>query len=361
MLQTECEMLKEKDVDNNALDGVKVKTEPKDDVDPKAGNPKVRFISDTMSMRIPGTKATPCEFRVTMQYIESELAKRCTCAAQGSLARDNTDQGISTIYEKDGHLVCKEMPTRLRLNYWGTLTICPSDGLIKIATLFGTPVYVGSKYSSTSPWYVPAWGIKPHRALFALNARAKAAAKASAKAALEEGASAAAASVEDKGNNDDKNANEGKATNADEEVKQPACKKPRKSKGNEDKDKLTEKESEKAAEAPLEVKYQNIQLKLKELKGTVNPVFFKSLPDFVDIDIPYCVPSAWAVGKTDIRLTRPSIKGMLSKDSAREAQSVSEQKKDHSDKFHAAADKAVVEGGNDEIKAADKLCKHLRL
>lgn len=118
---------------------------PQGSIEKKA---KLFFISDTNVVKIPGTDATPSQFRVVMSFLESAMTNKYTVGAGL-----DADGGYSNIYEESGYLFAKNLSKTLRLNYYGSLSLVPSEGYVHVGTLFKAKLYVFSKATSSSPWF----------------------------------------------------------------------------------------------------------------------------------------------------------------------------------------------------------------
>ena len=108
---------------------------------------------------------------------------------------------------------------------------------------------------------------------------------------------------------------------------------------------------------PLQVRTEVTTINMKDVKNTTAGLFFKVLPEQVAITCSYLVPHDEFVGQKDVKLMRPPVPSMLSKEAAKIA----------ADAVEAAA--AAASSAMDAAEAAAKRTsrqqpaqrRHLRL
>ena len=97
--------------------------------DPGADAPEnkvaiTKFIGDTNLCKIPDTDGTPAEFRIVLGYLNMWAVKKYAVGA-GKTA----DNGYSSLYSTDnGQLACKLVSKNLLLDFYGDISLTPSEG-----------------------------------------------------------------------------------------------------------------------------------------------------------------------------------------------------------------------------------------
>ena len=310
-----------------------------------------RFISDTCTVKIPGTSGTPAAFRILLAALEYKQLKTCSLGSD-----DASDFGYSSLYEKGGSLYAKNVSKNLRLHFFGRLSLVPTDGAIHVGTVWKAALYAHSKETPSSPWFIPAWAVKRTRSVAVAAARAKIGLKSGPAGAV------AVASADDPAHLDSVSE---EAEEAEAEAVQPAQKK-RKASAKEKpkekgKSKEKSKEKEKDCEPSMVLKVRTIQMCIKDLKTSCQGMFgvmAAPIPDSIALDIPFLVPAPWAIGKKDLALSRGSLTGQLSKDSVKQLQLAMDRKKVSIDKAQAKVEANKVMAA---VESTAKGPKHLRL
>eukprot|EP00959_Pyramimonas_sp_CCMP1952_P371697 7783615-Pyramimonas_sp.AAC.1 len=235
--------------------------------------------------------------------MELALTRRCSVGTG-----PHSDSGYSKVYEKDGILcVDAPMPRGMLFNYFGSLSLVPSEGAIKIAEVFNASIYAACKDGSTSPWFLAAWGVKAHKSVKAAAKKASAKAIAADKAAgavgalqsSSSGAGAVAVEIAPGGQLlPAGGAGPSEASAEQPKSQSPPTKKPRVSKSVVPTKVLAEEPS-------MNVKVAKFDISLADVKKSESALLFKVLPDSIPVEIPYLEAAAWtsnAVGT--VQLTR---------------------------------------------------------
>ncbi|CAK0884001.1 unnamed protein product [Prorocentrum cordatum] len=281
-----------------------------------------RHMSDNCIVRILGTKGSPSQFRIVVPIMELALTRRCSVGTG-----PHSDSGYSKVYEKDGILcVDAPVPRGMLFNYFGSLSLVPSEGAIKIAEVFNASIYAACKDGTTSPWFLAAWGVKAHRSVKAAAKKASAKAIAADRAAGAAGALqslspvAGAVAVDIAPGGQLQPAAAG-ASAEQPKAQAPPAKKPRVSKP-------VGPTKAPADEPSMNVKVAKFDISLSDIKRSETALFFKVLPDPIPVEMPYLEAAAWtsnAVGT--VQLTRGGVPGMLSKETCKDAQKSIDEKR----------------------------------
>ena len=110
-----------------------------------------KFISDPIQQTMEGS---PALYSVKSSFLTRE---RVLPGGKHLFA----DFGWKNIDEHSGVLCCDKMSRNLKPTFIGDVSIFPFEGSIRIGDLLGATMFVTSPAKLGSPFFVPAWGVKP--------------------------------------------------------------------------------------------------------------------------------------------------------------------------------------------------------
>ena len=312
------------------------------------GSKSSRYLADSYMAPIPGTQGLPSQFRMATAFIQHYL--EADCAPGASLLF--SDYGWSTIYEDRDELHLHTVQKSTRLNFFGNVTLVPSEGAIKLGTLMGAQLYIESKVPLSSPFVIPAWQVKFHKERVAPKEKPKSQpALQPAGVPPKEGGSATEGDAPAVAENIDTDAAAAPpappVVGAETLVPGAA-------------ERRSKKKPSKVDQGPsMIIQSRTVAVPLKSLKPTAYSPR-AGLPDKFMATIYNLAPADWAVGSETVRMSRGGIPDMLSRDGAKNSNALFEKKRKAAELDAASL---IDQSAATAVKpvAQSSIAKHLRL